>query len=695
MERKLLLLFLLIFLVPAFATADEGYSNSKYLDIDMTVGSKVLVIPESFDYMLKDVRVEMSFYPREDFRQEIESLKAEPDWIKPADDYIFEWEDVEGKELSFNISATLRTKNLLVMVKEKIDFPILMIPGEAEVYIEETPIIDYNDPKIRKVANELASGEDDLYSVLFKFADFVNSNISYNLTSKTAKASQTASWTMEQGYGVCDELTSLFIALCRAVNIPARFASGVSYTDSCLFFEKWSPHGWAEVYMPDYGWVPFDVTYGQYGWIDAGHIKLKESIDANKTGTRYEWSGRDVKLTTRSLSFDTDVRQTGPDLEPLLDIDAEMLKDEVAFGSYNLLTLKLMNPNDFYYATKVELSRTDEIELFGPYQENILLPPNGQKTLNRIIRLKSGLDAEYIYNFTIRTATTRGAKSRVNFLSRESAEFYTREYVSGYINDEEEEKRFTSLLEVMCYPSRDKYYSYDDIKVYCILKNKGNTIQRGIELSIGEQVHKLDLDIGKEKEYVFQIPNEIIGDIDLLVNVRSSDLNKKMKVSYKVIGDAQVEISQLDYPEKIDPDQDFQIIFMVEKNTSTEPTDIVAKLNNKDISKRWDIENLSVNRRFIVNVNSYYLSDEYNEFTLQVEYKNRLGESRIYQKSFTIRQPDMTITDKIKVSANKLSKEAVYWIVTIVIGLLVALFLISLIFRRSPKEDLPIQGGDL
>jgi transglutaminase-like putative cysteine protease len=694
MEKKLFILLLLLFLVSTVVFADEDYSNTKYLDIDMTVGSRVLVIPESFDYSLRDVSVEMSFYPREDFRQEIDTLRAEPDWIKPEDEYIFRWDEVEEKELSFNISASLRTRNQLVMVKETIDFPLKAVPQEARAYIEETPIIDYNHPKIRKLANELAAGEDDLYSVLFIFADFVNSNISYNLTSKTSKASQTASWTLEEGYGVCDELTSLFIALCRAVSIPARFVSGVSYTESCLFFERWSPHGWAEVYIPEYGWVPFDVTYGQYGWIDAGHIKLKESIDANKTGTRYQWSGRDVKLTTRSLSIDTEVREKGPELEPLLEIEAEVLKDEIAFGSYNLLTITLRNPNSFYYATKVMLSRTSEIELFGDYQENVLLKPNSEKTISRVIQLDRDLDEGYIYNFTIKAETSRRAQSRVSFLSRSDARYYAEEEVSSYINDEEEEKEFTSLLEVMCYPSRDRYYSYDEIDVHCLLNNQGNTVQEGIEISIGEQVHKFDLGIGNEKELTFRVANDIMGDIDLLVNVKSRDLNRKLKVSYKVIGDAQVEISQLEYPEKIAPDQKFQIVFMVEKNTSTEPADIIARLRNKDLSKEWDIDNLSVNRRFIVNVGRYYLSEEYNDFQLTVEYRNRQGDKKVYQKSFTITQPDLTMIDRVKIAGNKLTLDAVYWIGGIILGLFFALLLISLIFRRSPKEDIPVQEGD-
>lgn len=58
--------------------------------------------------------------------------------------------------------------------------------------------------------------------------------------------------------GDCTEYSDLFVALCRAKNIPARFAAG--YT---VRFDNKSPkHNWAEVFLQDYGWVPFDPSWG-------------------------------------------------------------------------------------------------------------------------------------------------------------------------------------------------------------------------------------------------------------------------------------------------------------------------------------------------------------------------------------------------------------------------------------------------
>lgn len=58
--------------------------------------------------------------------------------------------------------------------------------------------------------------------------------------------------------GDCTEYSDLFVALCRAKNIPARFASG--YT--VRFDDVSAKHNWAEVFLKDYGWVPFDPSWG-------------------------------------------------------------------------------------------------------------------------------------------------------------------------------------------------------------------------------------------------------------------------------------------------------------------------------------------------------------------------------------------------------------------------------------------------
>jgi len=82
--------------------------------------------------------------------------------------------------------------------------------------------------------------------------------------------------------GNCTDFHSLFIALCRASGIPAKFVIGVSISKE----NRGSPagyHCWAEFYLKGRGWIPVDISeawhdkskYEYYfGALDAGRIEF-------------------------------------------------------------------------------------------------------------------------------------------------------------------------------------------------------------------------------------------------------------------------------------------------------------------------------------------------------------------------------------------------------------------------------------
>lgn len=59
--------------------------------------------------------------------------------------------------------------------------------------------------------------------------------------------------------GDCTEFADVFIALCRANDIPARFCEGYLLSPVA----DTPKHDWAEVYFNDLGWVPFDPSFAQ------------------------------------------------------------------------------------------------------------------------------------------------------------------------------------------------------------------------------------------------------------------------------------------------------------------------------------------------------------------------------------------------------------------------------------------------
>jgi transglutaminase-like putative cysteine protease len=61
-------------------------------------------------------------------------------------------------------------------------------------------------------------------------------------------------------HGSCRDLTVLFMEVCRAMGLAARFVSGYEVGDPDT--PHWELHAWAEVYLPGAGWRGYDPTHG-------------------------------------------------------------------------------------------------------------------------------------------------------------------------------------------------------------------------------------------------------------------------------------------------------------------------------------------------------------------------------------------------------------------------------------------------
>jgi transglutaminase-like putative cysteine protease len=81
--------------------------------------------------------------------------------------------------------------------------------------------------------------------------------------------------TIEQRQGACRDLAVLWVDICRAVGLAARFVSG--YYEGDPTREKHFLHAWGEVYLPGAGWRGFDPTNGLA--ITDRHVAVAASAD--------------------------------------------------------------------------------------------------------------------------------------------------------------------------------------------------------------------------------------------------------------------------------------------------------------------------------------------------------------------------------------------------------------------------------
>jgi hypothetical protein len=131
------------------------------------------------------------------------------------------------------------------------------IPDEVRGYLADGSKYKKEHPSIQRHLEAAVGDETRLYWMLRKIARYIQDRMHYELVGGW----NIAPTVIDRGSGSCSEYTFVFISMCRAAGIPARYTGAlVIRGDDASTDEVF--HRWAEVYLPGYGWVPFDVQAG-------------------------------------------------------------------------------------------------------------------------------------------------------------------------------------------------------------------------------------------------------------------------------------------------------------------------------------------------------------------------------------------------------------------------------------------------
>lgn len=142
--------------------------------------------------------------------------------------------------------------------------------GAPDFYSQSEEDAEDGDDAFRGAAEEATKGLRNRWHAAHAIGAWVRRNISYQPAGEAD-----ALRALQQMRAGAAGMARLYVALCRSVGIPARTVVGGIYmaTDEGGGFAE---HFWSEVSMGDAGWIPMDVTAGELGRLDAGHIRLGE-----------------------------------------------------------------------------------------------------------------------------------------------------------------------------------------------------------------------------------------------------------------------------------------------------------------------------------------------------------------------------------------------------------------------------------
>ena len=471
-KKSVIVLAVLCFFASVLAAPDPVLS-SKGMTAFVETSSVITVNPTTPKGFLDVLSADLFAYPKETTQQKLLTTSTNPPVALANNRYHFEWQKPAMGNYVFSVSNTVQTRFQPSRIKKKIEFPLSSLPSSLAQYLNSTLIITSTDPAIVSQANALASGETDLFVVVTKIADWTKNNVNYNLSSLTADISQNASWVFQNKQGVCDELTSLFIALLRAVGVPARFVSGISYTNSPDFATNWGAHGWAEVYFPDVGWVPFDVTFGEYGWIDAGHIKMNDGIDSKEQAAYVQWRGRDVAVNVVGGQTKARLSEVQSSLNEEVRLSVSPARNPVSGTSYQLAEVVIENLEDYYIAPQVLFASVNEIDFLNPSERVVILKPRERKKEFWLLKVHD-LPSQFVYSIPLAVYTLKSETASANFTVVRTAPAYDRMSMEQEIEaDDISRSRTKNALSLACSTPRTWMYEYESMNATCVLKTTG------------------------------------------------------------------------------------------------------------------------------------------------------------------------------------------------------------------------------
>lgn len=170
--------------------------------------------------------------------------------------------DIDGgrQQLRSDTVLIVRERSVALRATYLLPFTEGGPPGDE---LAATPLVQAEHPRIVAQARAIVGDARDPAVAAQRLNDWVYRTLRKEITLSVPSALQV----LEGRRGDCNEHTVLYLALARAIGLPARTAAGVVHIRGRFYY-----HAWPEVWLGQ-SWVAVDPTLGQYP-ADVSHLRL-------------------------------------------------------------------------------------------------------------------------------------------------------------------------------------------------------------------------------------------------------------------------------------------------------------------------------------------------------------------------------------------------------------------------------------
>jgi hypothetical protein len=171
----------------------------------------------------------------------------------------FEYENIAAADfrtITMNVTVRLFSNNYLVvpeMVGTLEDIP----KDITDMYLIDDTKFSMANSAITRAVKEAVGDETNPYWIARKIYTYVIDHMYYELSGGW----NIAPTVLERGNGSCSEYSFVYISMCRAAGLPARYVGSIVIRgDDASYDDVY--HRWVEVYLPKVGWIPVDPSGG-------------------------------------------------------------------------------------------------------------------------------------------------------------------------------------------------------------------------------------------------------------------------------------------------------------------------------------------------------------------------------------------------------------------------------------------------
>ena len=159
--------------------------------------------------------------------------------------------------------------------------------------------------------------------------------------------------------------------------------------------------------------------------------------------------------------------------------------------------------------------------------------------------------------------------------------------------------------------------------------------------------------IVKERNFNYTVEKSVSGMQEFIFKVENTDVSKAEYVEYDVLDEPGIAIEHVRFPESVEYNDNFKITVLLAKESRSIPKNAEITLSQNNFKKTWTVDELSQDRKFVINLAGKDLRKGINEYDIVVKYEDGNGKGYETKEIFSLELVNVNLVQNIMLVLNQ------------------------------------------